>query len=227
MKPDGFADRLDVDEDGNVVTIYKDQDGNESVTYDGDVMPILDAFVKEHPEFSYRGAKGIVALTGYAGAFGYRITDPEDYTDEEFSSMCAKVSEIAAALRASGWEIASHSYTHNSYWSSGAITMSQMKSDIDRWKTLIEPYVGETHIFISPYGAHFAADDERFRYIVDSGFYIYCPVGTQMATVFNSDNMVQDRFNMDGYNLLIHPERVNGEFFDPSLVVDPTRPALD
>ena len=93
MLDDGFASRLDVDENGNVVTIMggKIIDHGEGVstveggepTYDGDVMPILDAYVKEHPEFSWQGAKGIVATTGYQGAFGYRITDLELYSAAE------------------------------------------------------------------------------------------------------------------------------------------------
>ena len=105
MKTDGFADRLDVDENGRVVTIVKDANGVESVTYDGDVMPILDSFVDEHPEFSFRGAKGIVAQTGYAGAFGYRITDLELYSPEEGRAMLEKVRQVAEALRNSGWQI--------------------------------------------------------------------------------------------------------------------------
>ena len=111
MKEDGFASALDVDADGNVVTIV-----NGQPTYDGDVIPILDAYVKEHPEFSWRGAKGIAATTGYAGAFGYRITDLDQYDAAVGQQMLEKVKQVSAALRASGWEIASHSYTHNQYW---------------------------------------------------------------------------------------------------------------
>ena len=35
-------------------------------------MPIVDDFVREHPDFSYRGDKGTIALTGYNGVLGYR-----------------------------------------------------------------------------------------------------------------------------------------------------------
>ncbi len=227
MKPDGFADRLDVDENGRVVTVVKDRDGVEHVTYDGDVMPMLDSFILEHPEFSFRGAKGIVALTGYQGAFGYRITDLEQYSKEEGERMLAKVREVAQALRDSGWQIANHSYTHNQYWNTKSITMDQLKYDVGRWKGEIEPYVGETHILISPFGVRFDREDPRFRYIVDNGFYIYCPVGSQMATSFAGDTMMQDRLNLDGYTMLKHPERISKYFFDPALVVDKSRPVME
>lgn len=227
MKPDGFADRLDVDADGNVVTIVKDQNGNDTVTYDGDVMPILDAFVKEHPEFSYRGAKGIVALTGYEGAFGYRITDLPDYDADTQQKMLSKVKEVATALRSTGWQIANHSYTHNQYWTNKTMTMDQLKYDTGRWLGEIAPYVGETPIIITPFGVVYDRDDPRFRYIIDSGFYIYCPVGSQMTTVWKDDNMLQSRLNLDGYTMLKHPERVSKFFFDPALVLDPARPPLN
>ena len=47
------------------------------------MVPLIDRFVEEHPDFSYRGAKGIVALTGYNGILGYRTdssyeTRPDD-----------------------------------------------------------------------------------------------------------------------------------------------------
>ncbi|MBQ3092501.1 MAG: hypothetical protein IJC44_08250 [Clostridia bacterium] len=228
MKTDGFADRLDVDENGRVVTIVKDADGTEHATYDGDVMPILDSFVLEHPEFSFRGAKGIVAETGYAGAFGYRITDLDWFTPDEQKAMLAKVEEIAQALRNWGWQISSHSYTHNQYWNKLTITMDEMAYDTGRWKNEIEPYVGETNIFISPFGVHFGADEERFRYLIEEGgFNIYCPVGSNMNAWFEDDVFYMERLNLDGYTMIKHPERVSNHFFDPALVLDPARPPMD
>ncbi len=228
MKPDGFADRLDVDENGRVVTIVKDHDGVEHVTYDGDVMPILDTFVDEHPEFSFRGAKGIVAETGYAGAFGYRITDLELFSEAEGKAMLEKVKEVAQALRNTGWQISSHSYTHNQYWNKKTITMEQMQYDTGRWQNEIEPYVGDTNIFISPFGVQFDDNAPVFRYLIEKGkFNIYCPVGSPMNVRFAGDVMFMERLNLDGYTMMKHPERISKYFFDPKLVLDPARPPMD
>lgn len=41
---------------------YVEDDGSVSVG-DYDMVPLIDRFVEQHPDFSYRGAKGIVALT--------------------------------------------------------------------------------------------------------------------------------------------------------------------
>lgn len=234
MLDDGFASRLDVDDEGNVVTIMGGTivdhgekvltvDGGEA-TYDGDVMPILDAYVKEHPEFSWQGAKGIVAITGYAGAFGYRITDLHLFDEATQQWMLDKTRAVAQALRDSGWQIACHSYTHNQYWNKKTITMEQEQYDIGRWLGEIAPYVGDTNIFISPFGVSFDGTDERFRYLVDNGFWIYCPVDSYQPCYVKDDYMIQGRINLDGLTMKRYPERVQKYYFDPTPILDPARP---
>lgn len=234
MLDDGFASRLDVDDAGNVVTIMGGTiiDHGEKVltveggepTYDGDVMPILDAYVKEHPEFSWQGAKGIVAITGYAGAFGYRITDLHLFDEQTQQWMLDKTKEVAQALRNTGWQIACHSYTHNQYWNKKTITMEQEEYDIGRWLGEIAPYVGDTNIFISPFGVSFDGDDQRFRYLVDHGFWIYCPVDSYQPCYVRDDYMIQGRINLDGLTMKRYPERISRHFFDPTPIIDPARP---
>ena len=234
MLDDGFASRLDVDDQGNVVTIMGGTiiDHGEKVltveggepTYDGDVMPILDAYVKEHPEFSWQGAKGIVAITGYAGAFGYRITDLHLFDEQTQQWMLDKTKEVAQALRNTGWQIACHSYTHNQYWNKKTITMEEEQYDIGRWLGEIAPYVGDTNIFISPFGVSFDGDDQRFRYLVDNGFWIYCPVDSYQPCYVREDYMIQGRINLDGLTMKRYPERISRHFFDPTPILDPARP---
>ena len=234
MLDDGFASRLDVDDQGNVVTIMGGTiiDHGEKVltveggtpTYDGDVMPILDAYVKEHPEFSWQGAKGIVAITGYAGAFGYRITDLHLFDEQTQQWMLDKTTQVAQALRNTGWQIACHSYTHNQYWNKKTITMEEEQYDIGRWLGEIAPYVGDTSIFISPFGVSFDGDDARFRYLVDNGFWIYCPVDSYQPCYVREDYMIQGRINLDGLTMKRYPERISRHFFDPTPILDPARP---
>ena len=62
MDGDGFASKLVVDENGEVKNEYIEDDGSVS-TGDYDMVPLIDTFVKEHPDFSYHGRKGILAMT--------------------------------------------------------------------------------------------------------------------------------------------------------------------
>lgn len=68
---DGHADRLIIDE-GAIATEYMNEDG-ESVIGEQDVVPALEAFIRQHPDFSFQGARGIVGVTGYRGLFGYQV----------------------------------------------------------------------------------------------------------------------------------------------------------
>ncbi|MBQ6551855.1 MAG: polysaccharide deacetylase [Lachnospiraceae bacterium] len=69
----GYANRLVVTPEGRIMNEVDQPDGSV-VTGAFDVLPILDDFILEHPDFSYHGAKGIIALTGYNGILGYRTS---------------------------------------------------------------------------------------------------------------------------------------------------------
>ena len=74
---DGFAQQLFVDENGELMYRVNNPQGGVDIVPDGDVMGVVDAFVEQHPDFSYRGHKGTIALTGFQGAFGYDYDEPE------------------------------------------------------------------------------------------------------------------------------------------------------
>jgi len=105
MEGNGFAERLEIDADLNVATVVIQDDGSELVTLDGDAMPILDQFVLDNPEFSLGGAKGILAVTGYEGVFGWDFSrDQRDHPDYERNQTAA--AEISERLRETGWSFA-------------------------------------------------------------------------------------------------------------------------
>jgi len=91
MANDGFAKRLVLDENGDVKNLYVDAGGNELIG-NYDIVPILDDFIKQHPDFSLRGARGIVGVTGYEGVFGYRVNDAQSST---YEADCEAVRKIA------------------------------------------------------------------------------------------------------------------------------------
>lgn len=225
MQGDGFAWKLALNTKGEVVTMVGEE-GALTESYDGDVMPIVDKFVEAHPDFSYQGAKGVIAVTGYQGALGYRVTDLEDYSEAEGKQMLADLTEVAAALRHTGWEFACHSYTHNGDFGDGKFSMERLVKDTERWEQTIEPYIGETHIYITPFGYHLKEDDPRYDYIVSKGFDIFCPVGQNMHTEFRATSMVQSRLNLDGYTMFKRPHNCE-PFFEVAAVIDSKRPPLE
>lgn len=212
MEKDGFADRLVVDDNGNVLCEVKTPEGNVERSYEGDVMPILDSFVKEHPDFSYKGAKGIVAVTGYEGAFGYNFIKAEG---EEKENLIAEAKNVAQALKNTGWQIACHSYTHNDYFKDGGVSMGELTYDTNRFKERIYDVVLQPDIYISPFGYHLNEGDIRLQYLKDMGYRIYCPVSSSGRTFFTAEGvLIQDRFNLDRYNMRTKKEFINETFFD-------------
>ena len=75
MRHHGYADRLVLDKNKHVVSETTDSKGHATYSDDNDIVPILNKFVKEHPDFSLNGEKGVVALTGYEGVLGYRTNE--------------------------------------------------------------------------------------------------------------------------------------------------------
>lgn len=216
MEKDGFAERLIVDDNGNVLCEVKTPAGNIEQSYEGDVMPILDNFVKEHPDFSYKGAKGIVAVTGYEGVFGYNFIKAEG---EEKENLIAEAKKIAQALKNTGWQIACHSYTHNDYFKDGGVSMDNLMYDTNRFKERIYDVVLQPDIYISPFGYHLNGGDERLQYLKDMGYRIYCPVSSSGRTFFTEEGvLIQDRFNLDRYNMRTKKEFINETFFDVDTV---------
>ena len=118
MDGDGCASKLVLDENGEVKNEYVEADGSVSVG-DYDLVPLLDTFIKEHPDFSYHGRKGILAMTGYNGVLGYRtdiayktgenLQDDqkkflEDNPDFDYDQDVADATEVADAMKAEGRE---------------------------------------------------------------------------------------------------------------------------
>ncbi len=223
MGKDGFARKLIVDEQDKIATIVRNEAGEFETTYDGDVMPIVDQFVLDHPDFSYRGAKGILALTGYEGVFGYRITDLEGDALKEAQQ---EATAVADCLKRHGWRFASHSYTHNGFFKTGKITMDELIYDTERWEKYIQPVLGATNIYISPFGVHFSADDERYRYLVEKGFQIYCPVDSSLRILDRGDNIVMPRVAIDGLALWEKPKFMSTYYFNVEEIRNSLRPEI-
>lgn len=249
MTGDGFATRLIAKEDGSVVNEMVLTDGS---TVEGafDVLPILEEFIQLHPDFSYQGARGILALTGYNGVFGYRTSDYTynktcDYRTDSCKNPNPNIEEdkktaaqVAQAIRDLGWELASHSWGHRRY---GQIEMNKFTWDADMWEKEVEPILGETDIILFPFGDDIGSwrgyedDNERYQYLKKLGFDYFCNVDSSQFFLQRADGYLrQGRRNLDGERMWEaieadqgvegYTNRLSDLFDDVSSIFDASRP---
>lgn len=208
---DGFAQQLFVDENGELMYRVNNPQGGVDIVPDGDVMGVVDAFVEQHPDFSYRGHKGTIALTGFQGAFGYDYDEPE---------QAEQIRTVAAALKADGWNFASHSYTHNrvnNFYGPGC-SVEKISYDINKWVDHVVPCIGETRLFIAPFG--YRVQQPALQCILDAGFEIYCTVDSKVYNELNPDYALMSRIEIGGYSMTYYRDILNQLFFDVDQVFD-------
>lgn len=232
MDGDGFASRLVLDDHGKVRNEYVDTAGKKQLGA-FDVTTMVDDFVGEHPDFTYRDARGLVAMTGYNGEFGYR-TSPSQYPKNKNLAKDQKdATAIAEAMKNTGWVFASHSWGH---LNTGSVSMARLQSDTKLWKEEVEPIVGPTDQYIYPFGADIAQTNTysgaRYEYLKSQGFdYFYGVDGTTESWMQQVGGYQrQMRINIDGLQFAKEKagdRPVLANFFDVDKVIDPARKALD
>lgn len=223
MTSDGFATKMVIDENNNPTCEYVNPDG--TVTYGSfDMVPLLEDFIKKHPDFSYRGARAVLAITGYDGVLGYRTCPSgEGYNPDD----AEKAKKVADRLREIGYEFASHSWGHQRY---GDITYEKFVTDADKWEKEVEPILGDTDILIYANGVDIAGieeytyENEKFSYLKGLGFDYFCNVDSNQYWVqLGNDYLRQGRRNLDGYRMYHFPEMLT-DLFNVSDVWDSERP---
>lgn len=244
----GYASKIVLDEEGKPKCEYIQRDGT-TVVGDYDVVPLMDKFLEEHPDASYKGAKGTIALTGYNGVLGYRTdisyqTRPDDldedkkkwleaHPDFDLDTERANAKKVADAMKADGWKFASHTWGHLRV---GTVSFERLQNDTTRWKENVEPIVGATDTIIFAHGEDLAGWNEnyegndKYEYLKGQGFHYFCNVDSKQYSVRITENYVrQGRRNLDGYRIYFNSigETDNvSDLFNASEIIDPKRPPV-
>lgn len=228
MKGDGFAKDLFIDKNGEIKNHYVD--GGKSQVGNYDLIPIIDQFVKKHPDFSYRGSKGTIALTGYNGVLGYRSSISQSSKKDLPATKTAikKATTVANAIKKDGWTFASHSWGHINMKES---PLSDIQRDNTLWMKEVAPIVGKTNIFIDPFGADvggsepYSESNAKYKYLSQQGFNIFCNVDASKPSWGQlGDKFYRNaRINVDGIRFqsdLDGSDTVLRQFFNTKQVID-------
>lgn len=240
MKGDGFATKMVIDDDGTPTCEMELEDGTV-LKGSYDLVPLLDDFIAEHPDFSYKGAKAVIAFTGYNGILGYRTAasyNTPEYLEKhpgfDYEKEREEAARVAQCLKDNGYELASHSWGHRNM---GQISMEHFIADTDKWEAEVETLTGPCDIILFPFGSDlgdwmpYAADNKRFQYMYSKGFRYFCNVDSSQYWVqINDKYMRQGRRNLDGYRIYYDLPESNpskdhlSDLFDPAEIFDRRRP---
>lgn len=204
---------------GRIATERVEPNGTTVVSRKSEIVPLLDRFVENHPDFSIDGAKGTIALTGAEGILGYRTSGNGRTARREQR----KAAPVVKRLKQTGWTFASHSYAHPDL---AASSLGQVQADTDKWERYVQPLLGHnTRIFVYPFGTYLAPGSAGFKYLRDAGFRVFCTISPVASTVLGRGYVIQSRVRVDGLAMQKQQGSLK-RFFDPAVTLDPVRPSL-
>ena len=203
----GMIDRLVIEND-TIMGCYDNADGSTTLT-DGEVFPILEKFLKTHPDFSYNGAKFTLALTGFAGILGYR-TD-EQYAEQgiDVAKEREKAMVVVNWLKENGYNFACHSYSHSNYTT---CSLERVQRDVMMWNRNVKPLIGDTKVFVYPYGAWTEYGTAKHDLLREEGYVMFCGT-SQLNTIWDGKHPKEggigtgtgtiylERFTMTGFTV--------------------------
>ncbi len=223
----GFASKLVFDSNGQLVNEYIDAQGNlHTGAYD--MIPILNSFIEAHPDFSYRGARAVIAVTGYDGLFGYRTNSEAERTfgtavyEQEIESAKA----VAQKLVSDGYELGCYTYENVGY---GNMSVTQIEADMSGWTTEVISILPEVTIFafaqnsdVGPEDAYY--NDQRYSLLNDAGFNIFLGFSATGKTwsVISDSYVRQGRILLSPTAIAHHSSWFNN-IFDAQQILDPNR----
>lgn len=202
----GMVDKLILDKNGEIAT-QTQKNGKIYISKDNEFVPILNSFVNSHPDFSFKGAKGVLCLTGYDGILGYRTQSKNKTNRNQEIAECKKV---VKKLKSDGWIFACHSYGH---YHMKKISLQKFEQELKLWNDEVVPLIGKTDIYVYPYGEWEILNknnqiSEKHKLLTDDGFKLFCGVGVKsFISMFpkNFDKSKQilfmDRCPLDGFTL--------------------------
>ena len=221
----GFASRLVVDELTGSIQAEMVSASGETIRGDYDLVPILEQFIEEHPDFSYRGARATLAVTGDEGIFGYRINPKvktakgEDYYNKEVDGA----KKIVAALKAKGYELACYTYGNIDY---GKKSASEIQADISSWKVEIMPIIGTLDTIVyaksSDISATGAYTGGKYNVLKEAGFRYFIGNGTAPSADVTSSYVRQKRIMVTG-EYMAHTAGMYTKYFDAKVVLNGLR----
>lgn len=216
----GFAYKLVLDDYGDIKAAYVDSNG-QTLVGNYDLVPVLESFIQEHPDFSYQGARAILAVTGTEGVFGYRTNTSyvSRFGQTFYDTEVAEAKVIVDALREKGYTIASYTYSNQNYRTMNTL---QIQAEIQNWTNQITPVLGEVDtIVFARAGDIEAYSGTTFNVLYNSGLRFFLNSGSSPRVDVNTTFVRQTRLMVTGESMAWYSSQFSN-YFDCNVVLDLT-----
>lgn len=215
----GFASKLVV-RDGSVKAQMVDASGN-TVEGNYDLVPVLEDFIAEHPDFAFKGSRATLAVTGEEGIFGYRTNTSYISSRGQgfYEQEVAEAKVLVQTLREMGYTLACFTYGNVNYKS---MTVPQIQADLQNWVGQIVPVMGETDVLV--YAREGDIDDytgNKFTLLHNAGFRFFVTNGESPTTDIRESFVRQSRLMVTGNAMGWYSSRFS-KYFDANKVLDMT-----
>lgn len=221
-KPDstghGFANKLVLDANGNIKAAYVDSNGQSQIG-NYDLVPVLEAFIEEHPDFSYRGARATLAVTGSEGVFGYRTNTSyvQRFGQTFYDDEVAEAKKVVEALRNKGYTIACNTYSNQEYRKMNTL---QIQAEMQNWTNQIAPVLGDVNTIVFARNSDIEAySGTTFNVLYNAGIRFFLNSGSSPRVDANTTFVRQTRLMVTGENMAWYSSQFS-EYFDCNVVMD-------
>lgn len=205
----GEVDKIIIDRKGNFATYTTKKSIQERIQYDNEFLVILEDFVSTHNDFSWKGAKGTICLSGENGILGYNTNRKNSSSKYEIE----RASEVVTMLKRKGWNFASNNYKY---------TLDSNKSDIEfkkeimLWKSEVASIVGDTQIYSCPKGNF---DKTKLSQLTQEGYKIILYNSLEGAPLLTQDALIIPTQKINGNTLRNNRDDLL-KYFDSASVYD-------
>lgn len=214
----GFANKLVLDENGDIKAAYVDANG-QSLVGNYDLVPVLESFIQEHPDFVYQGARAILAVSGTEGVFGYRTNTSyvSRFGQAFYDNEVIEAKKVVAALREKGYTIASYTYSNQAYRS---MTTLQIQAEVTNWTNQITPVLGEVDTMVFARASDIESySGTTFDVLYNSGIRYFLNSGSSPRVDINKTFVRQTRLMVTGETLAWYSSQFTS-YFDSNVVLD-------
>lgn len=197
----GEIDKIIIDRNNNLATYTTKKSIQDRVAYDNEFILILENFIKQFPDFSFNGAKGVIFLTGEHGILGYNTNHKN--ASSKYESK--RVSEVIKKLKSLGWQFGCNNY---SYKLDSNLNDMEFAKDLSLWNSEVSPLIGTTNLYAYPYGEN-DENSNKQELLITSGFKIFFECGEP-----SSNQKISDTYHFYYYKINGKTLRENYQVLD-------------